>query len=347
MPFTPRKWDPQVAAIWWAKNSVAKPKALVTRPLFPEARATLEKTFEVEYWTAAERIPRAELVAKIPDKHALVCLLTEKVDEELLSRAPSLRVAATVSVGYDNIDVPACTRHNVFACNTPGVLDETTADFAWTLLMAVSRRLIEGDAWVRTGKWPGWEIDQLLGADVWGKTLGIIGLGRIGRRVARRAKGFQMRVLYSGKQRATLEVEKDAGAEYRSMDDLLGQSDFVSLHVPLSQETRHLISHDALGKMKRTAYLINTTRGPVVDEAALVEALKSQKIAGAALDVFEREPQVHPELLGRRDVVLAPHIASATIETRTKMAVTAASNAAAVFEGRTPPNALNAGAVTL
>ena len=320
---------------------MSKPKVLVTRTLFPEAHAILDGVFDAEYWTRPERIPRAELLARVVDKDALVCTLREKVDEELLAAAPILRVASTVSVGYDNIDLPACTRHKVFATNTPGVLDDTTADFAWTLLMAVARRLIEGDTWMRSGTWPGWGPDQLLGSDVWGKTLGIVGFGRIGQRMAQRARGFQMRVLYTNSARAPVEVERELAAEHVSLDELLANSDFVTLHVPLNSGTRHLISAEALAKMKRTAYLINTARGPVVDEAALAAALDQRTIAGAALDVYEREPEVHPALLGRKDVVLAPHIASATIETRTKMAVTAATNAAALFQGRRPPNALN------
>jgi glyoxylate reductase len=315
--------------------------------LFPAARAILDQHFDVEYWTPPERIPRAELLKRVDDKDALVCLLTEKVDEELLSAAPKLRLAATVSVGYDNVDVPACTRHKVVATNTPGVLDETTADFAWTLLMAIARRLVEGDAWMRSGTWPGWDLDQLLGGDVWGKTLGVIGFGRIGREVARRAQGFQMRVLYHSRARQSADVEREFRAGFVELDHLLRESDFVTLHVPLRPETRHLISKSALEKMKPTAYLVNTSRGPVVDEAALAEALEGKKISGAALDVYEQEPTVHPALLGRKDVILAPHIASATVDTRTRMAVMAATNAAAFFEGRRPPNALNADALGL
>lgn len=324
---------------------MSKPKALATRPLFPAARAILENNFDVEYWPVQEKIPRAELLKRVADKDALVCLLTEKVDDELLGDAPKLRIVSTVSVGYDHIDVPACTRRNVMVTNTPGVLDETTADLAWALLMAVARRVVEGDAWMRTGTWPGWELNQLLGSDVFGKTLGVVGFGRIGRRVARRALGFQMRVLYYNRSRAEAEVERELHAEYADMDRLLRESDFVSLHVPLNAETRHLMSTSSFEKMKRTAYLINTARGPVVDEAALVRALEEKKIAGAALDVYENEPKAHSGLLARRDVVLAPHIGSATIETRTKMAVMAATNAADFFAGRRPPNALNADAL--
>jgi lactate dehydrogenase-like 2-hydroxyacid dehydrogenase len=321
---------------------LTKPKILSTRPLFPAARAVLEQRFEVDYWTPAERITREELLKRVADKEGLVCLLTEKVDEELLGRAPKLRIAATVSVGYDNIDVAACTRHKVVATHTPGVLDHTTADFAWTLLMAIARRLLEGDAWMRSGTWPGWDLDQLVGGDVWGKTLGVLGFGRIGRGVARRALGFEMKVLYSDAVRAPEEVERELHAEFVDRDRLFRESDFISLHVPLLPDTRHLISHENLDKMKRTAFLVNTSRGPVVDEAALAEALEDRKIAGAALDVYEHEPLVHPALLSRRDVILAPHIASASLDTRTKMAVMAANNVVAIFDGRRPPNSLNA-----
>jgi glyoxylate reductase len=329
------------------EDRVGKPRILATRPLFPEARAILDQQFDTEYWTRPERISRTELLGRVADKEALVCLLTEKVDEQLLSAAPKLRVAATVSVGYDNIDVAACTRHKVIAAHTPGVLDETTADFAWTLLMAIARRLVEGDAWMRSGTWPGWDLDQLLGGDVWGKTLGIIGFGRIGRGVARRARGFQMRILYSDSFRVAPDVEREFQAEFADLDRVLRESDFVTLHVPLLPETRHLISKEALAKMKPAAYLINTSRGPVVDEAALVEALEHKQIAGAALDVYEHEPKVHPALVARKDVILAPHIASATVETRTKMALMAARNAVALFQGKRPPNALNGEALGL
>jgi glyoxylate reductase len=325
---------------------VGKPAIFSTRQLFQAARTILDEHFTVDYWKGGE-LSRAELLKHVADKEGLICLLTEKVDEELLSAAPKLRIAATVSVGYDNIDVPACTKHKVVATNTPGVLDDTTADFAWTLLMAVARRLLEGDSWIRNGTWNGWDLDQLVGGDVWGKTLGILGFGRIGRGVARRALGFQMRVLYNDAVRAPADVEKELNAEFVDRDHLFRESDFISLHVPLLPDTRHLISKDNLEKMKRTAFLVNTSRGPVVDEAALAEALENGKIAGAALDVFEHEPKVHPALLTRKDVILTPHIASASLDTRTKMAVMAANNVVALFEGRRPPNALNADALGL
>ena len=324
---------------------MGKPKAFATRALFPEARAILDANFDMDYWTQAGGIPRGQLLKRVADCEALVCVITERVDEELLAAAPKLRIVATVSVGYDHIDVAACTRRKVMVTNTPGVLDDTTADLAWALLMAVARRVVEGDRWVRSGTWHGWDLDQLVGGEVHGKTLGIIGFGRIGRRVARRALGFDMRVVYASRRRAAAEVETELHAEFVDMDRLLGESDFVSLHVPLLPETRHLISQASFSRMKRTAYMINTTRGPVVDEAALAEALVSGKIAGAGLDVYEHEPEVHPGLLPLKNVVLAPHIGSASVETRTKMAVMAAENAAALFKGRRPPNALNADAI--
>jgi glyoxylate reductase len=326
---------------------VSKPAILSTRPLFPAARTILDQHFDVDYWKPSERISREELLKRVAEKEGLVCLLTEKVDDELLTGAPKLRIASTVSVGYDNIDVAACTKHKVIATNTPGVLDDTTADFAWTLLMAIARRLLEGDAWMRSGTWPGWDLDQLVGGDIWGKTLGVLGFGRIGRGVARRARGFEMRVLYSDAFRASVEVEKELNAEFVDRDRLFRESDFISVHVPLLPDTRHLISKENLEKMKHTAFLVNTSRGPVVDEGALAEALENKKIAGAALDVFEHEPKVHPALLMRKDVILTPHIASASVETRTKMAVMAAHNVVAFFEGRRPPNAINADALGL
>jgi glyoxylate reductase len=319
---------------------MARPKVLATHSLFEAAREILQASCEVEYWTQTERPPREELTRRVQDKEGLVCLLTERVNEELLRVAPKLRIAANVAVGYDNIDVAACTKRGVVATNTPGVLDETTADFAWTLLMAVARRLGEGEALARSGNWKGWDLDQLVGADVWGKTLGIVGFGRIGRAVARRAAGFQMKVIYTDAQRVPQEVENELKAEYRDFSTLLAESDFVSVHVPLLKETRRLFDAPKFYKMKPTAFLINTSRGPVVDEAALVHALEIGKIAGAALDVFENEPFIHPGLK-RPNVVLAPHIASASIETRTKMACIAAENVTAIFKGQRPPNMLN------
>jgi glyoxylate reductase len=319
---------------------MTKPKVYSTHQLFEEARKILDADCEMQYWTDSERPPRDEVLRRVKDKEGLVCLLTEKINEEFLRSAPKLRIASNVAVGYDNIDVDACTKRGVVATNTPGVLDETTADFAWALLMTVARRVAEGELLARSGNWKGWNLDQLCGADVWGKTLGIVGFGRIGRSVARRASGFQMKIIYTDAVRVSEEVEKSLNVEFRDMNSLLGESDFISLHVPLLPETRGLFDAPKLLRMKPTAFLINTARGPVVDEAALVAALEGNKIAGAALDVFENEPFIHPGLK-RPNVVLTPHIASASIETRTKMAVMAANNIVAMFKGQRPPNVLN------
>src|SRR6516162_1626095 len=319
---------------------MAKPKVYSTHQLFEEARKILDAECEVQYWTDTERPPREEVLRRVKDKEGLVCLLTEKVNDELLRMAPELRIAANVAVGFDNIDVDACTKRGVVASNTPGVLDETTADFAWTLLLAVARRLSEGEALTRSGNWKGWNLDQLCGTDVWGKTLGVVGFGRIGRAVARRASGFQMKVIYTDAVRAPEDVERSLNAEFCDLNKLLAESDFVTLHVPLLPETRGLFDAPKFFRMKPTAFLINTSRGPVVDEAALVAALEGKKIAGAAIDVFENEPFIHPGLK-RPNVVLTPHEASASIETRSKMAVMAAHNVVALFKGQRPAHMLN------
>src|SRR6184192_1159233 len=298
---------------------MSKPKVFATHSLFDAARRILNESCEMEYWAKPERPPREEVLQRVKDKEGLVCLLTEKVNEEFLKAAPKLRIAANVAVGFDNIDVAACTKRGVAATNTPGVLDETTAG---------------------SGKWKHWDLDQLVGTDVWGKTLGIVGFGRIGRAMARRASGFQMKVIYTDAVRAPEAVEKELKAEFREMNTLLGESDFISVHVPLLPETRGLFNAPKFHRMKPTAFLINTSRGPVVDEAALVAALESGKIAGAGLDVYENEPFIHPGLK-RANVVLAPHVASASLETRTKMACIAAENVVALFAGKRPPNILN------
>src|SRR5438477_6155404 len=315
-------------------------RVLAARLLVPAAQQVLNASCDVQYWTKAERISKQELFEMIKDKEGLGCLVSEKVDDELLRAAPKLRIAAIVAVGFDNIDVSACTRRGVVASNTPGVLDETTADFAWTLMMAVARRIGEGEQLARSGNWQGWDLDQLVGTDVWGKTLGLVGFGRIGRAVARRAAGFQMKVIYTDAIRAPLDIEKELKAEHRDFNTLLAEADFVSLHVPLLPETRGLMDGGKFQRMKPTAFLINTARGPVVDEASLVHALESRKIAGAGLDVYENEPFIHPGLK-RPNVVLAPHIASGSLETRTKMACIAAENVVALFAGKRPPNILN------
>jgi len=317
-----------------------RPRVYVTHPLFEGPRAALAARCDAEYWQEPGRPPREAVLHGVADTDALICLLTERVDEALLRAAPRLRIVANVAVGYDNIDLATCTRRKVAVTNTPGVLDETTADLAWALMMAVARRIVEADAFARSGAWAGWNLDQFCGADVWGKTLGIVGFGRIGRAVARRALGFKMRVLYADGQRAPAEVERALNVEKVEFDALLANADFVTLHVPLMAETRGLISAPQLARMKPTAFLINTSRGPVVNEAALVDALASGKIAGAGLDVYEHEPQIS-DGLRRPNVVLAPHIASASVETRTRMASIAVDNVIAFFDGRRPPTILN------
>jgi len=317
-----------------------KAKVFITHPLYPDAQNLLQSCCACEFWSKPERPSREELLRSLRDKEGLVCLLTERVADDVLRAAPKLRIVANVAVGYDNVDVPACTKRGVVVTNTPGVLDETTADFAWALMMAVARRLVEADQYVRAGNWQGWNFDQFCGTDVWGKTLGIVGFGRIGRAVARRAAGFGMKVIYNSKTRAPEDVENELHAEYRDLNALLGEADFVTLHVPLNGDTRQMFDAPKLFRMKPTAYLINTSRGPVVDEAALVHALETKKIAGAGLDVFEQEPFVHAGLK-RSNVVLSPHLGSASNETRGKMALVAAQNIVALFQGQRPPYMVN------
>jgi len=270
----------------------------------------------------------------------IVSQLMDPIRDGVLS-TPGLKIVSNVAVGFDNIDVPAATAHNVMVTNTPGVLDDATADFAFTLLMATARRIVEADYFARSGKFKGWAIDMMLGGDVFNATLGIIGIGRIGRGVAHRAKGFNMRVLYYDPQGLPADAEQQLGATRVELPRLLAESDFVSVHVPLTPETQHLLSTPQFGQMKKTAILINTSRGPVIDEAALVEALTAKKIAGAGLDVYEREPAIHPGLIPLPNVVLAPHIASATVRTRSEMSAMAARNMATAVRGGRPPNLLN------
>jgi len=275
------------------------------------------------------------------DKQGVVCLLTDTIDSEVLASALHLKVVANVAVGYDNIDVAAASARRIVVTNTPEVLTETTADFAWALLMAAARRVVEADQYVRAGKFLQWELMLFLGGDIHGKTLGILGFGRIGRAVGRRARGFNMRVLYHDAVRADAATEQELGATFVDKTTLLRESDFVTLHTPLLPETRHLIDTADLKLMKQTAYLVNASRGPVVNEAALVQALREGWIAGAGLDVYVEEPKVHPGLLSLPNVVLAPHIASASVETRLKMATLAVENCLAVLEGKSPLTPVN------
>jgi glyoxylate reductase len=284
---------------------------------------------------------RTELIARLKGRQGLVCLITDAIDAPLLAACPDLKVVANVAVGFNNIDVAEATKRGVVVTNTPDVLTETTADFAWTLLMAAARRVVEADRYVREGKFTQWEFMLLWGGDIHGKTLGIIGFGRIGRAMARRARGFDMRVLYQDAVAADPATERELRATRTDTATLLRESDFVTLHTPLLAETQHLINAQSLKTMKKTAYLVNASRGPVVDEAALAQALKEGWIAGAGIDVFEREPEVHPGLMGLPNAVLAPHIASASSDTRLKMANLAVDNCLAVLEGKTPPTPVN------
>lgn len=304
---------------------MAKPKVLVTRRVPQECLDILKPHFELEHYNKGVAMPRKQLLKSVKDKEGLLCLLTDKIDDELLAAAPKLKAVSTFSVGYDHIDVPACKARGVTVTNTPGVLTESTADFTWALLMAAGRRVVEGDAYMRGGKYKGWDPLMLLGTDIAGKTLGVIGFGRIGQAVAKRALGFSMRVLYYDTRRAPLEAETTLSAKFVPFDELLRESDFVSVHTVLDEGTRHLLDDRAFGLMKKSAYLINAARGPIVDEKALVRALKSDKIRGAGLDVYEWEPNMAPGLASCRNAVLAPHLASATLETRIKMGQMAAS----------------------
>jgi glyoxylate reductase len=309
-------------------------RVLVTREI-PEAGLRLLADFDVT--VLAERPPtRDELLEAVRGTSGVLSTATEKLDGAVMDAAgEGLRVIANMAVGYDNIDVEAAGERGIVVTNTPGVLDETTADVAFMLVLAAARRLGEGERLLRAGKWEWWGPKQLRGLDVWGKRLGIVGMGRIGRAVARRGRGFGMEILYHNRSRKE-DAENELGARYLDLDDLLRESDFVSIHTPLTDETRHLISERELGLMRETAVLVNTSRGPVVDEGALAAALAEGRIFAAGLDVYEEEPKVHPELLELENVVLAPHVGSATIDTRDKMAALAAENLAGVLRGEEP-----------
>jgi len=320
---------------------MTKLKVLITQKIFDEAVVLVKEHFEVDYNASEVPLSSSLLVKRLQGKSGAITLLTDSIDEALLSQCPDLKIVSNVAVGYNNIDVDACTRHGVMVTNTPGVLDETTADFTWTLIMAAARRLVESDVFLRSSRWKGWGLMQFLGHDVHHKTLGICGLGRIGQGVARRARGFEMKILYTDAVRAAPSIEESLGVQFVEKKVLLVQSDFVTLHVPLTPQTTHYISTEELDLMKPTSLLINASRGPVVDEKALVKALQSGKIAGAGLDVYEKEPQVEPALMQMTNVVLAPHIASASGETRLRMATMAAENMIAGLMGRRPPNLVN------
>jgi glyoxylate reductase len=292
----------------------------------------LEAASDVDLYVGSSAISRAELLQRVKGVDAIVCLLTETIDVAVLDAAgPQLKIVANVAVGYNNVDVPACRARGIVVTNTPDVLTNACGDFTWGLILAITRRLSEGERVVRAAKWGGWALDYMLGMELRGKQLGLVGVGRIGGAVAAKAPAFGMTVAYTDQKAADI-----PNATQMPLDRLLATSDIVSLHVPMTPETKHLIDQKALTKMKRTAYLINTSRGPVVDEAALAWALKERLIAGAALDVYEKEPEIHPALLSLENVLLIPHLASATTETRTAMADLAVANAIAVLNGQPP-----------
>ncbi len=321
-------------------STQGKPRVLLMHPILDPGPSILAEAAEVVSYSPDLPLDEAYIRQATEGCVGIVSQVMDPIREAVLS-TPGLKIVSNVAVGYDNIDVAAATAHKVMVTNTPGVLDDSTSDFAFALLMATARRVVEADNFLRQGHFRGWAIDMMLGTDVYGATLGIIGIGRIGRGVAHRAKGFNMRVLYYDPNPLPLEAEQQLGATRVDLARLLVESDFVSVHVPLTQETHHLLSTQQFGEMKRTAILINTSRGPVVDEAALVDALNAKKIAGAGLDVYEREPAVHPGLIPLPNVVLAPHIASATSRTRSEMSAMAARNMATAVRGGRPPNLLN------
>lgn len=321
---------------------MAKPKVYVTRELPERGLKIIKEHFDAEVWPEYAPPPKKVIIEKVRYVDGLVSLLSDKIDAEVFDAAPKLKIVSQMAVGFDNIDIQEATKRGIYVTNTPEVLTDTTADFAWALLMAVARRVVEADKYVRTGQWKvGWHPSMLLGRDVHGATIGIVGAGRIGYAVAKRAKGFDMKIIYYDVIPRP-EMEKELGAKRVDLDTLLRESDFVSIHVPLMKETYHLINAEKLKLMKKTAYLINNSRGPVVDEKALYEALKEGRIAGAGLDVFEQEPTpVDNPLLKLDNVVVAPHISSASYETRSRMAEMVAENLVAFFEGKMPPNLVN------
>lgn len=317
-----------------------KPKVFVTRPLPAPALELLSSACEVRSYAEDGAIPGSQLADACRDVEG-VLVNSAQITEDVLLAAPRLRAVSNCGVGYDNVDVAACNRRRIPITNTAGSLEDTTADLAFMLLLATARRAIEADRYVREGLWERWQFGLLHGLDVHHKTLGLVGFGRIGQAMARRGRGFSMRILYWARRRAAETLERELHAQHANLEALLRESDYVSLHVPLTPETRHIIDRKALRLMKSNAILVNTARGPVVDEGALVDALSSREIAGAGLDVFENEPRVHPDLIKLDNVVLAPHIGSATGETRLRMATLAVKNLVAMLAGERPANVVN------
>lgn len=320
---------------------MSKPKVFVTQNIPQAGLDLLMKECEVFVNTEDRVLSKGEIMERLKGMDGMLCLLTDEIDGEIMDAEPNLKVISNYAVGFNNINVDEATKRGIPVTNTPGVLTETTADFAWTLLMGIARRLVEADKFTRAGKFKGWRPRLLLGSDIYGKTIGIVGMGRIGQAMARRAKGFNMNILYYDEYRPDAKLEKELGITYAPFDELLQKSDYVSIHVPLMESTHHFIGERELKLMKKSAYLINSARGPIVDEKALVKALKEKEIAGAGLDVFEDEPELAPGLAELDNVVIAPHIASATVETRSKMATMAAEGCLSVLKGEKPVNLVN------
>lgn len=320
---------------------MAKPKIFLTRELPPRCMRILEENSDLEYNSEDRSLSREEIVRKVAGKDGLLCLLMDMIDGEIMDANPDLSVIANYAVGFDNIDIAAATDRKIPVTNTPGVLTETTADMAWALIFSVGRRVVEGDRFVRARKWEGWGPMQFLGLDITGASLGLLGLGRIGKAMVKRARGFDMVVLYWNRTRLSATEESELGVKYVERDELFARSDYLSVHVALNEQTTHIVGERELGLMRSTAYLINTARGPVVDEKALVNVLKVEGIAGAGLDVFEKEPQLETELYELENVVIPPHLGSATIGTRTKMGIMAVENCLAACRGERPPNLVN------
>lgn len=314
------------------------PTVFLTRTLPDPIMRELRRRFRLRFNREDRPLSKAEILRGVRKADGLISMLSDSIDREIIEAAPDLRVIANYAVGYNNIDLNAARERGMVVTNTPGVLTETTADLTWALILSVARRIPEAEQFARSGKWTGWAPTQLLGGDVFGKTLGIVGLGRIGQAVARRAAGFEMRVVYTSRRRLPIREEKRFRASFLPLSDLLRESDIVSLHLPLTLESRHLIDRKALRRMKPTAFLINTARGPIIDEEALIEALRNKQIAGAGLDVFENEPAIPRELRAIKEAVLLPHVGSASLETRIRMGRIVLENIVAVLTGKKPPN---------
>lgn len=317
-----------------------RPKVLITRPIQQEVIDQISQHCDVQVHRVDEPMPADLLATAVRDVDG-VMPAGVRISQDIIDAAPKLRVVSNIAVGYDNIDVEACNRRHILVTNTPDVLTEATADIAFALILAAARRVAEGDRFVRSGRWMRWQWGCLWGMDMHGKTLGLYGFGRIAQATARRGRGFSMRILYYARNRVSTSIEKELGAEFVDRETLLRESDFLSLHVPLTAETRHAIDAQEFALMKPSAFVINTARGPIVDEEALVQALQTGRLAGAGLDVFENEPKIHPALIAMDNVTLLPHVGSATAETRMRMAMLASKNLLAALRGERPPNLVN------